>query len=55
MANKARKETAEKFAERLKETVTKEIAITIFDEFVYYRILDDDIDEITKEFTEGKV
>ncbi len=46
-----RKETAEKFAERLKETATKEIARTIFDEFVYYRILEDKIDEIVKELT----
>lgn len=49
-----RKEMAEKFAERLKETATKEIARTIFDEFVYYRILEDKLDEIVKEITEGK-
>ena len=53
-AEETRKETAEKFAERLKETATKEIARTIFDEFVYYRILEDKIDEIVKEITEGK-
>ena len=49
---KVRKETAEKFAERLKEMANKEIVRTIFDEFVYYRILEDKIDEICKEFTE---
>jgi hypothetical protein len=45
----ARKKTAEKFAERLKAIATKEIAHTIFDEFVYYRILEDNLDEIAKE------
>lgn len=54
ITKKACKETAEKFAGKLKKIAAKEIARTIFDNFVYYRILEDDIDEICKEFTENK-
>ena len=47
----ARKETAEKFAERLKEKGTIH---TEFDWNDYLQIDIDDIDEICKEITEGK-
>ena len=44
-----RKETAEKFAERLKKVARKEVTKTIYGEYVIYSIVSEMIDEFCKE------
>ena len=57
MVKKARKETAEKFAERLKESGEIKAISIVKNGTLYpiYKAIVDRIDEIAKEFTEGTV